>query len=85
MTSDPPARLTVFSRAECHLCDDLLDALLPLCEAFGAEIEVIDVDAHPEYGALHGERVPVVCGGETELCQYFLDAAAVRAYLRNFR
>jgi thioredoxin reductase (NADPH) len=51
----------------------------------GADIEVVDIDALPEYEAAHGERVPVVVGGETELCHYFLDAAAVRAYLLNFR
>ena len=78
-------RLTVYSRAWCHLCDDLLAALKPLCEELGAGIEIIDVDAHPEFEEIHGERVPVVFGGETELCHYFLDTAAVRAYLLNFR
>ncbi|MBX3647890.1 MAG: glutaredoxin family protein [Rhodocyclaceae bacterium] len=79
------ARLTVYSRAWCHLCDDLLNALRPICEELGADIEVIDIDAHPEFEEAHGERVPVVMGGESELCHYFLDAAAVRAYLLNFR
>ncbi|MCW5595069.1 MAG: glutaredoxin family protein [Rhodocyclaceae bacterium] len=79
------ARLTVYSRAWCHLCDDLLNALRPICEELGADIEVIDIDAHPEFEEALGERVPVVMGGESELCHYFLDAAAVRAYLLNFR
>lgn len=78
-------RVTVYSRAWCHLCDDLLAALRPICEELGADIEIIDVDAHPEFEKAHGERVPVVVGGETELCHYFLDASAVRAYLLNFR
>lgn len=84
-SSKQRARLTVYSRAWCHLCDELLAALKPMCEELGAEIEVIDVDAHPEHDEAHGQRVPVVVGGETELCHYFLDAAAVRAYLLNFR
>ena len=79
------ARLTVYSRAWCHLCDDLLRALRPICEEYDAEIEVIDIDSHPQFEEAHGERVPVVVGGETELCHYFLDTAAVRAYLLNFR
>lgn len=85
MRSSAPARLKVYSRTWCHLCDELLASLRPLCAPFGAQIEVISVDDHPELEALHGERVPVVFGGETELCHYFLDAAAVRAYLANFR
>lgn len=85
MTSRQRARLTVYSRAWCHLCDDLLAALTPICEELGADIVVVDVDAHPEHEEAHDERVPVVVGGETELCHYFLDAPAVRAYLLNFR
>ena len=78
-------RLTVYSRAWCHLCDDLLDALRPICDEFRADIEVIDIDTHPEFEEAYNERVPVVVGGKTELCHHFLDTAAVRAYLLNFR
>lgn len=85
MTSRKRARLTVFSRAWCHLCDDLLAALGPVCEELGADIEVVDVDSQPEFEKAYGERVPVVLGGGAELCHYFLDAAAVRAYLLNLR
>ncbi len=85
MTSKERARLIVFSRAWCHLCDDLLAALRPVCEELGADIEVVDVDSHPEFDKAYGERVPVVLGGGIELCHYFLDVAAVRAYLLNFR
>ncbi len=85
MTRNERARLIVFSRAWCHLCDDLLAALRPVCEEFGADIEVVDVDSHPKFEKIYGERVPVVLGGGTELCHYFLDTAAVRAYLLNFR
>lgn len=85
MTSSKRASLTVYSRAWCHLCDDLLAALRPICTELGTDIEVVDVDAYPEYVGVHGERVPVVVGGETELCHYFLDTATVRAYLLNFR
>ena len=84
MTHRGRARLTVYSRVWCHLCDDLLAALRPICDELDADIEVIDVDAHPEFEEAHGERVPVVVGGETELCHYFLDTVAVRAYLLNF-
>ncbi len=84
MTNRQRPCLTVYSRAWCHLCEDLLAALGPMCEELGADIEIIDVDAHPEFEMAYGERVPVVVGGESELCHYHLDAAAVRAYLLNF-
>lgn len=76
-------RLTVLSREWCHLCHDLLDALKPLQDELGFDIEVIDVDAFPELEAQWGENVPVVLAGSLELCHYFLDEAAVRAHFRR--
>lgn len=72
--------LTVLSREWCHLCHDLLDALAPLREELGLSVEVIDVDAFPELEARWSERVPVVLAGDTEICHYHLDEAALRAH-----
>ncbi len=78
-------RLTVYSRAWCHLCDDMLAALQPLREEFEFGLDVIDVDERPEFEGLYGERVPVLVADDRELCQYRLDTPAVRAYLLNLR
>ena len=56
----------------------------PLADAAGWDIEVIDVDQHPDLEARWGEWVPVLLHGEHELCHYHLDEAAVRAYLGGF-
>lgn len=84
MTSNR-AQLQVYSRAWCHLCEELLAALEPLRREFGVEVEVIDVDADPLLDERYGELVPVLMAGDTELCHYHLDPAAVRAYLLNLR
>jgi thiol-disulfide isomerase/thioredoxin len=75
---------TLYSRSYCHLCDDMLAALqamAPKDQAF--EVEVIDVDADPALVERFDELVPVLYGrlDEPELCHYFLDLGAVRAYL----
>lgn len=75
--------LTVLSREWCHLCHDLLDALRPLQQEIGFAVKVVDVDAFPELEAVWSEKVPVVLAGESELCHYFLDEAAVRAHFRR--
>lgn len=77
--------LTLYGRAWCHLCDDMLTALDPLRAEFGFGVEVIDVDRHPQHEERFGELVPVLTHGEHQLCHYFLDTAAVRAYLLKFR
>ncbi len=77
-------RFTVMSREWCHLCHDLVEALQPIAAEHGWEIEVVDVDLHPELEARWDELVPVLLHGDQELCHYHLDEAAVRAYCSGF-
>lgn len=74
-------KLTLLSRTYCHLCHDMEEALAPLAAEFGAEVEVLDVDADPALEQRWGELVPVLLSGEQELCHYFLDVPKVRDYL----
>ena len=76
-------RLTLLTRAYCHLCDEMRDALAPLATAAGATIEEIDVDSQPALEARWGEHVPVLLAGERELCRHRLDHAALAAYLAS--
>ena len=86
---------TLFGRSYCHLCDDMLQALLTLCAdeqvvaAHGqCTVEQIDVDDDPELVVLYDELVPVLVGNKegqspVQLCHYFLDHEAVSAFLRT--
>ena len=68
--------LTVYSRRGCHLCELLVEELVPLCRG-RARIVMQDVDERPEWRARFGERIPVVCVGEQEICAVTLDPDAV--------
>jgi uncharacterized protein YjaZ len=75
---------TLYSRSYCHLCEDMLVALNALqTDSLRFAVEVIDVDADPALVERFDELVPVLFGdpGAPELCHYFLDQSAVRAYL----
>lgn len=74
-------KLTVYSRAYCHLCDDMIAGLRALQAATRFELDVVDVDRDPALEARYGERVPVLVGAATELCHYHLDPAKVIEYL----
>jgi hypothetical protein len=79
-------RFTLYSRGYCHLCDDLLAALLALqTPSSRFEVDVIDVDADAALVARFDELVPVLYGdlARPELCHYFLDEAAVQAYVNS--
>jgi hypothetical protein len=77
-------QFTLYSRSYCHLCDDMLDALLKLQgEGRRFDVNVIDVDADEALVARFDELVPVLYGrlDQPELCHYFLDPLAVQAYI----
>lgn len=69
-------QLTVYSRQGCHLCEDLLEELLPFVRD-RATVEVLDVDTRPEWLAEYGARVPVVVLAGRCLSQYRLDRGAI--------
>jgi hypothetical protein len=73
--------LTLYSRAWCHLCDDMRTALEPLLAEFGARLDVVDIDSDPQLEARYNEWVPVLVRDGVELCHYHLDEARVRAAL----
>ena len=81
----------LYSRSYCHLCEDMLQALLALRpaqedDAGWFSVAVSDVDTDPGLVAQYDELVPVLVGsrdgGEAiQLCHYFLDAEAVNRFL----
>lgn len=77
-------KFTLYSRSYCHLCDDMLAALNAMQDdETRFEVDVVDVDADEALVARFDELVPVLYGdlSKPELCHYFLDAEAVRAYV----
>jgi hypothetical protein len=77
--------LTLLTRAYCHLCDDMRDALARLVAGRGVHVVEIDVDADDALESRYGDLVPVLLLGDAaggrELCHYHLDPEAVRAVL----
>lgn len=80
-----PAQLTLYGRPGCHLCERMLSELQPLESEFDFVVSEVDVDGVHALHRRYGEHVPVLVAGDIELCRHFLDAAAVRAHLSNFR
>ena len=76
-------KLTLYTRADCHLCDEMRAALEPYRVRFSLDLERIDVDRDPELRHLHGARVPVLALDGEEICHYFLDQPALLDCLQN--
>lgn len=75
-------KLTLYSRPECHLCEALLEQLLPLLDG-RAEVEIIDVDQSVALERRYGLRIPVLVAGDEELSTYPLDRPRVTHYLET--
>ncbi|MGC4176102.1 glutaredoxin family protein [Demequina sp.] len=54
------ARVVMYTRAGCHLCDDALEVVAAVCQASGSDYQLVDVDADPSLKDAYGEQVPVV-------------------------
>ena len=68
--------LQVYSRQGCHLCEVLLESLLPMVRGT-FEIEVLDIDTRPEWRDRYSTRIPVVEIDGRMVCEYHLDRQAI--------
>lgn len=59
--------VTLYSRTDCHLCDQAEDDLTALQSVVPHKVEVIDVDSSPELRERFGFDVPVVVVGPYRL------------------
>lgn len=75
--------LTLYTRADCRLCDEMHAALAPYIERFSLDLELVDVDRDPELRHRHGARVPVLALDGLEVCHWFLDEDALLARLQG--
>jgi hypothetical protein len=73
--------LTVYSRAQCHLCGEMIEALRSWQGLTRFEVEIVDVDSDPALVRRYGDKVPVLAHGARELCHYRLDLDALAEYL----
>jgi len=72
--------LQVYSRQSCHLCDLLVEELLPLVRGT-LDVEVCDIDSRPDWRTKYDVRVPVVEYEDRLISEYPLDRGAVSRLL----
>ncbi len=68
--------IDVYSRRGCHLCEQLIEELLPIVRG-RFEVIVHDIDTREEWRRAYDTRVPVVEYDGELICQYHLDRPAL--------
>ena len=74
-------RLTLYGRADCHLCEEMRAVVEDVVREIPATVEEVDVDGDPALVAAYGDQVPVLCVNGRKAFKYRVDAPALRARL----
>jgi glutaredoxin len=54
-----PARVTVYGKPGCHLCEDVVEVVARVCEDLGTSYVEVDITTDPELQRRFGEQIPV--------------------------
>jgi glutaredoxin len=74
----PVARITLYSRPDCHLCDDARAVI----ERVGEPFDEVDIDGDDELLKRYLERIPVVLIDGGEAFELFVHEDALRSRLQ---
>jgi glutaredoxin len=77
--------VTVYSRADCHLCAEAIGSLRALQGELDFELRECDIDGDDALQRAYFERIPVIALDGVELFDYFIDEAALRERLESRR
>jgi glutaredoxin len=77
--------VTVYGRAECHLCEDALDLLRRMRDELAFELVEVDIETDDALHRAYLERIPVIALDGEELFDFFVDEAELRRRLTDLR
>lgn len=75
--------LTLMFRPYCSLCHQMRDELQKYQQQYDFQLEIIDIDDHPELEARYNELVPVLLHQDHKICHWQLDHPALLRVLQN--
>ncbi len=76
------ARVTLYSRPGCHLCEEALEEIVALhADGYRFALHEVDIESNDLLLRRYLERIPVVEIDGIEVSELILDRAAVKARL----
>ena len=73
--------MTLYSKPDCHLCDEAREALARVRERSPFDLVEVDITTDRDLEARLRERIPVVALGGEELFDFHVDEAALERRL----
>lgn len=81
MSTASMIQLTLYSRAGCHLCDEMRAVVEAVGREVPLDLAVVDVDGDPVLLRAYGDEVPVLSVNGKRAFAVRVDAATLRARL----
>jgi len=75
--------LTVYSKPDCHLCEEAMAVLRRLQAELGFELAERDITADGDLERAYFERIPVVALDGEVLFEYFVEESVLRERLES--
>jgi glutaredoxin len=75
------ARVTLYGRPGCHLCDDAREVIARVCADLGESFEEVSIDDDPALRERYGEEIPVTLVDGRQHTFWRVDEARLRAAL----
>lgn len=79
------ARATLYTRAECCLCDEMKAVVRQVAGEIPLAVEEIDVDSTPELQVKYGYDVPVLLINGQEAFKHRTTIPELRAWLQSLQ
>jgi len=77
--------ITVYSKPDCHLCEQAIAVLRRLQGELAFELDELDITQDEQLHRAYFERIPVIALDGEELSEYFVQEALVRERLESRR
>ncbi|MBO9522465.1 MAG: glutaredoxin family protein [Nocardioidaceae bacterium] len=75
------ARVTLYSKPGCHLCDDARAVIERVCAEVGTSYDEVDITTDPDLVRRFGEQIPVTFVDGAQHDFWRVDEARLRAAL----
>lgn len=76
------ARVVLYTRSGCGLCDDVSSALIRLQPTLGYTYDEVDIEGDPGLATRYGDIIPVVAVDDREIARAPIDPARLERDLR---
>ncbi len=80
-------QLTLYSRENCHLCEDMIIQLQAMTEKYKFSLKIIDIDKTEKHVQKYNNIIPFLCFEEKsnsiEICKYFFDEDALASFFNK--